>query len=373
MARLRAGGFDVVELNPAAVKEARSQQLLRRLKSDARDVGAMAELMIRGGGRPPAIRTDALATQAAWVGHRRRKVAARVALANQVIGHLDLVFPGLDGCFNDVLGARSGRIIVAEICDPDRVRRQGVEGLRRFVARRGVALSGPKATRVVDAAKVALRLPDAERMTRGRLLAADLALLNGLEAEILAAEAALSEVLADTPAGVLTSLPGVAVVRASNYGAGIGDPDRFPNAAGAYRSAGLVPTMYQSSKQPRPGQHISREGSVELRSAIIELGRGLAQHDPDFRNYRRRLLDAKKPPLVAAVAVGHRAHRLAFAMLCTQTPYDPDRWAKSVAAGMTVMAKTQRAHQNDVTCPPPKTSIIEGGEIFNLPARRVRA
>src|ERR1700722_5567850 len=104
VARLRVGGFEVVELNPAAVKEARSQQLLRRLKSDARDVGAMAELMIRGGGRGPAVRTDALATQAAWVAHRRRKVAARVALANQVIGQLDLVFPGLDGCFSDVLG-----------------------------------------------------------------------------------------------------------------------------------------------------------------------------------------------------------------------------------------------------------------------------
>lgn len=205
VARLRAGGFDVVELNPAAVKEARAQQLLRRLKGDARDVGAMAELMIRDGGRAPAIRTDALATQAAWVGHWRRRVAARVALANQVIGHLDLVFPGLDGCFSDVLGARSGRVIVTGICDPDRVRRQGVEGLRRFVSRRGVALSGPKATRIVEAAKVALRLPDAERMTRGRLLAADLALLDNLEAEILAAEAALSEVLTDTPAGVLTA------------------------------------------------------------------------------------------------------------------------------------------------------------------------
>jgi transposase len=76
VARLRSGGFEVVELNPAAVKEARSQQLLRRLKSDARDLGAMAELMVRGAGRTPAVKTDALATQAAWVAHRRRKVAA---------------------------------------------------------------------------------------------------------------------------------------------------------------------------------------------------------------------------------------------------------------------------------------------------------
>ncbi len=36
VARLRAGGVEVVELNPAQVKEARAQQLLRRLKSDER-------------------------------------------------------------------------------------------------------------------------------------------------------------------------------------------------------------------------------------------------------------------------------------------------------------------------------------------------
>lgn len=51
-----------------------------------------------------------------------------MALANQVIGQLDLVFPGLDGCFADLLGARAGRVIVNDICDPDRIRRLGVDG-----------------------------------------------------------------------------------------------------------------------------------------------------------------------------------------------------------------------------------------------------
>ena len=304
VARLRAGGFEVVELNPAAVKEARSQQLLRRLKSDARDLGAMAELMVRGAGRAPAVKTDALAAQAAWAAHRRRKVAARAALANQVIGQLDLVFPGLDGCFSDVLGAKAGRVIVSEICDPDRALRQGVAGLRRFVGRRGVALSTPKAAEVIEAARVALRLPAPERAVLGRVLAADLSLLSKLEAEVAAAEVALGEVLADTPAGVLTSLPGIGVVRASNYGAGIGDPTRFANAAGAYRAAGLVPTSYEPARRARPGQHISREGSVELRQAIIELGRGLSQHEPNFVAYRRALLDAM---MLVARSVGQRA------------------------------------------------------------------
>jgi transposase len=339
VARLRAAGVEVVELNPAQVKEARAQQLLRRLKSDERDLGAMAELLIRGAGRVPQVRDDAMASQVAWVAHRRRKVAAHVALSNQVQGHLDLVFPGLGACFDGILRTKAGRVLVRDLADPDRVRRLGVEGLVRIVARRGVQLRRPKAEQVLEVARVALRLPAADRGPIAALLAADVALLDALDDEIGRAEAALSDVLASTPAGVLTSLPGIGTVRASAYGAAVGDPDRFPNAAAAYRASGLVPTEYSSAGRSRGGQHISREGSVELRSAIIDLGRGLASHDPDFAAYRRRLRSEGKRPLVAAVAVGHRAHRLAFAMLRTQEPYDPTRWAAAVADGP-VMAKT---------------------------------
>lgn len=339
VARLRAAGVEVVELNPAQVKEARAQQLLRRLKSDERDLGAMAELLIRGAGRLPQVRDEAMATQVAWVAHRRRKVAAHVALSNQVQGHLDLVFPGLGACFDGILGTKAGRVLVRELADPDRMRRLGIEGLVRFVGHRGVQLRRPKAEQLLGAARVALRLPAADCAPVARLLAADMTLLDALDLEIDRAETALAGVLGSTPAGVLTSLPGVGVVRASSYGAAIGDPERFPNAAAAYRASGLVPAEYSSAGRSRGGQRISREGSVELRTAIIELGRGLANHDPDFAGYRRRLRSQGKRPMVAAIAVGHRAHRLAFAMLRTQQPYDPNRWATAVADGP-VMAKT---------------------------------
>jgi transposase len=196
-----------------------------------------------------------------------------------------------------------------------------------------------KAEQLLEAAKVALRLPAAERAPIAALLAADVALLDALDTEIRRAEEALAAVLDSTPARILVSLPGVAVVRASAYGAAIGDPWRFPNAGAAYRASGLVPAEYASAGRRRGGQHISREGSVELRSAIIELGRGLAGHDEDFAAYRRRLHSTGKRPAVAAVAVGRRAHRLAFAMLRSQKPYDAKRWAAAVADG-SVMAKT---------------------------------
>ena len=190
------------------------------------------------------------------------------------------------------------------------------------------------------------------------MLAADLALLGALGAEVGRADEALAEVLAATPAGVLTSVPGVGVVSASADGAALGEPSRFGNADGAYRFAGLSPTAYESAGRARGSQHISREGSVELRQAILDLGRGMGRHEPDFAAYRRRLLSRGKPPLVAATALGHRAHRLAFALVRSQRPYDAERWAASVAKGRSAMATTpEEAHQDDVTCPPPATTV----------------
>jgi transposase len=185
-----------------------------------------------------------------------------------------------------------------------------------------------------------------------------------LNNQIDQAEQHLATVLPHTPAGVLTSLPGVGVVRASNYGAALGDPTRFANADRAYRASGLVPASYESAGRARGGQGISREGNAELRSAIIELGRALAQRDPDFARYRASV-GARMKPMMAAIAAGHRAHRLAFALMRSGEAYDPARLAESVAsngerrtkkAGRPVKKNSREATcRHDVTHPPMTT------------------
>ena len=332
VSRLMAGGHDVVELNPAHVKAARAQQGARRLKTDLRDAAAIVDLVSRGAGRSPQQRADALVEQLVHARLRQRRVHARNALTNQLLGTLDLVFPGLDGCFEDILSTRVGPVLLHELADPDRLHRLGVEGLQGFTARRGVRLSRRKAEQVHAAAADALRLPSHERACRAAVLAADLHLLDTLNAQIAQTERALQTVLPDTPAAVLTTLPGVGVIRASNYSAALGDHTRFLNAEQAYRSSGLVPSSYESAGHARPGQSISREGNAELRAAIIELGRGLAQRDPNFARYRASV-GARMKPLQAAIATGHRAHRLAFALMRSGEPYNPDRLAESVANG----------------------------------------
>ncbi|MGW2525212.1 IS110 family transposase [Streptomyces sp. NPDC001617] len=75
-ARLREGGFDVVELNPYQVKLARGQMGQARVKTDLRDCMAMIEMLVRGQGWPLRASEAAMAEQRAWVAHRRRKLHA---------------------------------------------------------------------------------------------------------------------------------------------------------------------------------------------------------------------------------------------------------------------------------------------------------
>jgi transposase len=325
-ARLEAHGLDVNLFNPAQVKANRNQDLLRSLKSDAIDLAAMAELLIRGKGRLSATADETIAIQAALAAHRSRKIKARTALKNQIHAHLDLVFPGLSGCFKKLLVTKVGRLLIDEAMTPARVRRLGPERLRRFCSARGVILKRAKAQQIVDAARVALALPPAASEIYLRLLAADVGLLQRLDSEITWAEDELAEVLPRTPARILTSLPLVAVVRASNYGGAVGDVTRFTNAAQVYRLSGLVPRLYESAGKKRSGAHISREGKVELREAIIELGKALRQGHPDFARYAHDLLSRGKHKGVVRCALGQRANRLAFAMMRDQRPFDPTRW-----------------------------------------------
>lgn len=94
VSRLVGAGHDVVELNPGHVKAVRSAQGFRTLKNDLRDAAAIVDLVIGGAGRSPQQRSGALVEQQVWASLRRRRLHARGALGNQLLGTLDLVFPG---------------------------------------------------------------------------------------------------------------------------------------------------------------------------------------------------------------------------------------------------------------------------------------
>jgi transposase len=316
-------GWQVLELNPAHVSEQRRVQGRRRVKTDAIDLEAITELLLAGQGVPVAGRDAVIIELAAQAAHRARRVAARTALKNQLLGQLDRSFPGLTLALPDVLGTKVGRLVAAEFADPARLAALGVTRFIRFAATRHLTVRQEMAGRLVQAARDALPAPDAAPARQ--VLAADLVLLASLDGQIAAAETELARLIPASCYAALTSVPGWGIVRAAAYGAARGDPGRWPGPAQLYRAAGLSPAQYESAGKRRDGA-ISREGSVELRRALIDMGIGLWHCDPPAKAYAAKLRARGKHGGVIACALAHRANRIAFALVRDQAPYDSSRW-----------------------------------------------
>jgi transposase len=211
-------GWEVLELNPAHVAEQRRVQGRRRVKTDVIDLEAITELVLAGHGRPVTDRDVVIGELSAWAAHRSRRVSTRTATKNQLLGQLDRAFPGLTLALPDVLGTKIGRLVAAEFSDPARLAALGVNRLIRFAAARELQLRRPVAERLVAAAREAL--PTRDAVIARQILAADLDLLADLDDQISSAEMALAVLLPRSPYATLTSVPGWAVVRVSNYAAG---------------------------------------------------------------------------------------------------------------------------------------------------------
>jgi transposase len=314
----------LVELNPAHVTEQRRVLGKRGIKTDQIDLAAMFDLLLVGRGLVVDHRSEALQQLQAWAGLRHRRITAVIAVKNQLLGQMDRAFPGAGRCVaTSLLDTKIGRLVVAEFSDPSRLARLGVERFCRFAAARDVIVDRKVAERFVAAARAALPLEGAA--TARELVAADLALLEGLESQADAAQRRIGELLPATPFAILTTTPGWATVRAGRYGAAVGEPSRWPTARQLYRAAGLTPKTYESAGTRHDGQ-ICREGSVELRGALLDLGMGLWLCEQTGQRRAHALKARGKPAGIIACAMARRANKIAFAMVRDQTPYDPSRW-----------------------------------------------
>ena len=146
------------------------------------------------------------------------------------------------------------------------------------------------------------------------------------------ADEQLTALLAQTAGQVLTTLPGVAVVRAAAFAVHSLPIERFPTPGHLYSATGLAPASYQSATINRRGG-ISRQGLPEHRDALMAIAWGLSQASPSFRERDREYRARGFAPIQARVALARHACRLYHALLRTQHPYDEERYRRARRRG----------------------------------------
>jgi transposase len=148
-----------------------------------------------------------------------------------------------------------------------------------------------------------------------------------LQADITVLDGEIAVLLEATDGRVLTSLPGVAVLRAAAFAAHSLPIGRFPDAEHLYSATGLAPALYESATLRRRGR-ISRQGLAEHRDALMGIAWGLSAYSPSFAQRDAELRARGMRPIQARVAIARNACRLAYRLLVTQQPFDEQAYLR---------------------------------------------
>jgi transposase len=310
---------------PSETQAARAQLGSRRFKTDDRDCAALVWLLRQGAGRPSA--PSAVEALLGAVRHRRQLVDARRVLQQRLHDQLNALCPGLSA------PAGHGRVLELENPSGQAVLACAVAFAGRAPTTRSLLTRSPGRLTEANARFWAQRwkkllAPPADAELRAQRLGRDVERWLGLHQDITALEHQLAELLAGTDGQILTTLPGVAVVRAAAFAAHTLPIERWPTPEHLYSATGLAPASYQSASVTRRGR-ISRQGLPEHRDALMAIAWGLSQHSPAFQRRDRDYRARGFRPIQARVALARHACRLAWRLLHAQQPYDDQRYDRA--------------------------------------------
>jgi transposase len=308
---------------PSETKAARTQLGSGRFKTDDRDCAALTYLARQGWGRRWVEEVDIDALRAV-VRHRRGLVHDHKIIQQRLHDQLNALAPGLSAPVGHgrslALDQPSGQAVLA--CAAAFAGRPPTA--RSLRARATGRFSQTDAEFWAHRWRDCLPPPaDAER--RAARLGRDLARHQALQADITALEGELASLLTGTDGQVLTTLPGVAVVRAAGFAVHSLPISRFPDAEHLYSATGLAPALYRSASIQRRGR-ISRQGLAEHRDALMGIAWGLARYSPSFAQRDQEYRSRGMTPIQARVALARHACRLAYRLLTSQDPFDEERY-----------------------------------------------
>jgi transposase len=314
---------------PSETTAARAQLGSRRFKTDDRDCAALVWLLRQGAGRPAE--PQALEALLGTVRHRSQLVDARRVLQQRLHEQLNALCPGLSA------PAGHGRALKLESPTGQAVLACAAAFAGRAPSKRSLLARAPGRTSDATATFWAERwrrllAPPVDAELRAQRLAADLRRWQRLQQDIALTEQQLGVLLAQTPGQILTTLPGVAIVRAAAFSAYALPIERWATPEHLYSATGLAPASYQSSTLTRRGR-ISRQGLAEHRDALMGIAWGLSQRSDAFRERDAELRARGFRPIQARVALARNACRLCWRLLHSQHPYDDRRYARTRRRG----------------------------------------
>lgn len=131
---------------------------------------------------------------------------------------------------------------------------------------------------------------------------------------------------------LLLSIPGIGRLTAAILIGEIGPMSRFDKAQQLAAYAGLTPQHRRSGSSIRGHTRISKRGNAHLRRALYFPAMVAIRHNPTLSTFAQRLKEHGKAPKSVIVAVMRKLLHMAFGILRSRQPFDPQFRQKQLSA-----------------------------------------
>jgi transposase len=123
---------------------------------------------------------------------------------------------------------------------------------------------------------------------------------------------------------LLESIPGIGPTTASLLLAELGDWERFESSRAVAAFAGLCPRLHESGTSVRGRSTLCKMGNPRLRRGLYFPAMSALRHNPIIREMGERLSAAGKTKMVILGAAMRRLLQIAFGVLRSAKPFDPE-------------------------------------------------
>jgi transposase len=314
----------------------------RKRKTDAIDLRAIAFCLRDGLGQPAFLATDQNLRFQLW-GHAYRQThRQRRRLTVALLAQFDRLWPGalvnlrrfrkvhpdleppVPLVRSRPLERQRVRAIIQHCPNPHHFLALGLEGIQAFFRTHLGRCGSATATLAHNVVKNALLPPpDLAELLAGQLQA-DFQQFLALEQRFQQLTDQAEQFVPDSPAAVLTSIPGIGPLLAARYLAHLGHPRRFHHPKEIWAFAGFDIVSEESGDFRRIG-HITKKGDPGLRDTLYLIGFHTAQQIPAIGRTKQRARNRGKREVGATLHAAQKANRICHHLLYHQLLFDPNR------------------------------------------------
>lgn len=337
-ASCRYGRSQVFLVQSYDVSERRKTWNQGSFKNDEVDACIIAQVLREGHGRPYQPPQGVYLRLYHLERYRLAREQAATRLKNQIIGHVDRLYPGVlvrdwrlarryRPLFRDLWQAKTPRRLFTLFPDPHRLRQHTPKSLCQQFRAAGYWMNRPYAAKILAGVRRSC-LPNPEIVAvRSQMLLSDLESLVEEERRVTDTEVEMAACL-DVTWGRWLRPTGVPAALLASLVATIGDIGQYHSPRQLFGRSGLHSGCDDSGTRQRRGQgrRIVAPGDRHLRRQLMRFTFSMVPRYPALQRHKARLLQRGLSRMGAYIALARRLSGVVFSVASREVLFEPDRF-----------------------------------------------